>query len=158
MHLCISQKEIYRRHLLFILYRILQISSEQCKSETFTIYPDKRDAKLQGFTYSSFDRTSPRACFIKCIRRPRCYSYNYNMVHLTCEINLEPEYLSEVYFQHDNGYKYVVIQHYRGVSSNQINSSNTLQKTNFQNFREIIWSRIKLHVLIRNQILLRFSI
>lgn len=92
MHLRISLKLVYSRHLLFLLYRILQISSD--KTEIFTINPDKRDVKLQGFTYRSFDQTTSRGCLVKCIRRPLCHSYNYNIAHLTCELNMTPETVS----------------------------------------------------------------
>ncbi|XP_063397611.1 uncharacterized protein LOC134681908 [Mytilus trossulus] len=117
MHLNISLKLICIIHLLFLLLIILKVSSEQCKTEIFTINPDKRDVKLHGFTYCSFDQTTPRGCLSKCIQRPLCHSYNYNMAHLTCELNMTPETLSEVYFQHDKGYIYIEIQHYRGNTS-----------------------------------------
>ncbi|CAG2200764.1 unnamed protein product [Mytilus edulis] len=71
-------------------------------------------AIAKGFTYHSFDHMSPRACFKECIRRPRCFSYNYNKVHFTCEINLKPDSDSLVYFLNVVGYIYVVIQHHRG--------------------------------------------
>lgn len=126
MHLNISTplRTVYCRLLLFLLCRIMQISSEECKTEIFTINPDKKDVKLQGFTYRSFNQTTPRACLLKCIRRPLCHSYNYNIAHLTYELNMTPETLSEVYFQQDNGYIYIEIQHYRGASTNQIISLN----------------------------------
>ncbi|VDI81363.1 Hypothetical predicted protein [Mytilus galloprovincialis] len=95
-----------------IIKGILQISSD--KTEIFTINPDKRDVKLQGFTYRSFDQTTSRGCLVKCIRRPLCHSYNYNIAHLTCELNMTPETVSEVYFQQNTGCIYIEIQHYRG--------------------------------------------
>ncbi|CAG2255457.1 PPP1C [Mytilus edulis] len=114
MHFSFSLWIICSIQLILIIYRIRQISAAECKTEIFTINPDKKDAKLQGFTYHSFDHMSPRACFKECIRRPRCFSYNYNKVHFTCEINLKPDSDSLVYFLNVVGYIYVVIQHHRG--------------------------------------------
>ncbi|XP_052085678.1 uncharacterized protein LOC127723196 [Mytilus californianus] len=99
---------------LLLLYKILQISAEQFTSETFRINPDKRDVKLRGFTYRKFENISPRACFQKCIRRTRCYSYNYNRASLRCEINMKPREFSGGNFQTEIGYNFVEIQHYRG--------------------------------------------
>ncbi|VDI34091.1 Hypothetical predicted protein [Mytilus galloprovincialis] len=106
MRLCIYQG-------LLLLYKLLQTSAEQCLSETFQINPDKRDVRLRGFTYRTFENISPRACFKKCIRRTRCHSYNYNRASLTCELNLKPMYISESYFKNMVGYVYVDVHHYR---------------------------------------------
>ncbi|VDI35362.1 Hypothetical predicted protein [Mytilus galloprovincialis] len=90
------------------------MSAEQCTSETFRINPDKRDVKLRGFTYRTFEKISPRACFQKCIRRKRCHSYNYNRASLRCELNLKSMCVSDGNFQIETGYVYVEINHYRG--------------------------------------------
>ncbi|XP_071142659.1 uncharacterized protein [Mytilus edulis] len=100
---------------LLLLSKILQISAEQCTSGTFRINPDKRNVKLRGFAYRTFENISPRACFQKCIRRTRCHSYNYNRASLRCEINnLKPMYVSEGDLQNESGYVYVEVHHYRG--------------------------------------------
>ncbi|CAC5392750.1 unnamed protein product [Mytilus coruscus] len=99
---------------LLLLYKVLQTSAEQCTSETFRINPDKRDVKLSGFTFRTFENISPRACFQKCIRRTRCLSYNYNRASLRCELNLKPMCVSEGDFQNEIGYVYVEVHHYLG--------------------------------------------
>lgn len=99
---------------ILILYKLLQVSDEQCTSETFRINPDKRNVQLRGFTYRKFEYISPRACFQNCIRRTRCHSYNYNRASLKCEINMKSREYSESNFQTQSGYIYVEIQHYRG--------------------------------------------
>ncbi|CAC5418043.1 unnamed protein product [Mytilus coruscus] len=100
---------------LLLLYKLFQTSAEQCTSETFRINPDKRDVKLRGFTYRTFENISSRAYFKKCIRRKRCHSYNYNRVSLRCELNLKPMYISEDYFKNVVGYVYAEVHHYRGI-------------------------------------------
>ncbi|XP_063406967.1 uncharacterized protein LOC134690813 [Mytilus trossulus] len=99
---------------LFLICKFLPTSAEQCTSETFRINPDKRDVKLQGFTYRTFEKISPRACFQKCIRRKRCHSYNYNRASLRCELNLNSICVSDGNFHNDIGYIYVEMDHYRG--------------------------------------------
>ncbi|CAC5408521.1 Fibrinogen-like protein 1,Fibrinogen-like protein A,Tenascin,Ryncolin-2,Ryncolin-4,Tenascin-X,Fibrinogen alpha chain,Ryncolin-1,Ficolin-1,Fibrinogen C domain-containing protein 1 [Mytilus coruscus] len=93
---------------------MLLVSTEQCKSGIFHMQPNKRDTKLDGYRIRAFENISPRACFDKCIRRPRCHSYNYNRQILRCELNYQPTYLSPNDFLNEVGFNYVEVNHNRG--------------------------------------------
>ncbi|CAC5408516.1 unnamed protein product [Mytilus coruscus] len=92
---------------------MLLVSTEQCKSGIFHINPDKFDTKLDRYKIRTFENISPRACFDKCIRRPRCHSYNYNRHVLRCELNYQPTYVSFRDFLNEVGFTYVEVDHYR---------------------------------------------
>ncbi|CAC5408518.1 unnamed protein product [Mytilus coruscus] len=80
--------------------------------------PDKVDTKLDGFNIRTFEKISPRVCFNKCIRRPKCHSYNYNRHILRFELNFRPECVSVDDFHNEVGFVYVEVDHYRGLSIN----------------------------------------
>ncbi|CAC5408522.1 Fibrinogen-like protein A [Mytilus coruscus] len=93
---------------------MLIVSTEQCKSGTFHMKPDKLDTKLDGYKIRTFENIPPRGCFDKCIRRPRCHSYNYNRHVLRCELNSKPKWIFADDFQSEVGFSYVEVDHYRG--------------------------------------------
>ncbi|CAC5408514.1 Fibrinogen-like protein A [Mytilus coruscus] len=99
--------------LLLLLADVLIVSTEQCKSGIFHMNPDKLDTKLDGYNIRTFKNISPRGCFDKCIRRPRCHSYNYNRHVLRCKLNSKPKWVFADDFQSEVG-SYVEIDHYRG--------------------------------------------
>ncbi|CAC5421417.1 Fibrinogen-like protein 1,Fibrinogen-like protein A,Tenascin,Ryncolin-2,Ryncolin-4,Tenascin-X,Ficolin-1-A,Angiopoietin-related protein 1,Ficolin-2,Ryncolin-1,Tenascin-R,Ficolin-3,Ryncolin-3,Ficolin-1 [Mytilus coruscus] len=98
--------------MLILLADMLLVSTEQCKSGIFHVNPDKLDTKLNGYKIRTFENISPRGCFDKCIRRPRCHSYNYNRHLLRCELNYQPT--SQYNFLNEVGFIYVEVDHYRG--------------------------------------------
>ncbi|XP_071168006.1 uncharacterized protein [Mytilus edulis] len=100
--------------LLLLLGNMLLVSTEQYKSGIFRINPDRLDTKFDRYRVSTFENISPRMCFDKCIRRPRCHSYNYNRHLLHCELNYQPPYVSSSDFLNEVGFIYVEVDHYRG--------------------------------------------
>ncbi|CAC5372503.1 unnamed protein product [Mytilus coruscus] len=95
------------------LFLLSKVSSQQHTSGLFRIQPDKRNTRLHGFVYLTFEQMSPRLCFDKCIRRPKCYSYNYNRYILRCELNVRPKDDDTVDFKSEDRYIYVEIDWYR---------------------------------------------
>ncbi|XP_052100914.1 fibrinogen-like protein 1 isoform X3 [Mytilus californianus] len=102
------------RQLLILLADLLLVSTEQCKSGIFYVNPNKLDTKLDGYRIRAFENISPRACFDKCIRRPRCHSYNYNRHQLRCDLNYQPTSVSFNDFLNEVGFIYVEVGRYRG--------------------------------------------
>ncbi|XP_052100917.1 ficolin-3-like [Mytilus californianus] len=100
--------------LLILLADMLLVSTEQCTSGIFHVNPDKIDTKLDGYKIRTFENISPRGCFDKCIRRPRCHSYNYNRHVLRCELNYQPTSVSHNDFPNAVGFIFVEVDHYRG--------------------------------------------
>lgn len=98
------------------LFLLIKLSSQHQAHGLFRIQPDKSNTRLDGFVYSTFENMSPRLCFDKCIRRPKCYSYNYNRYILKCELNVKPKADATLDFNTQNGYIYVEIDPYRRVS------------------------------------------
>ncbi|XP_076113633.1 fibrinogen-like protein A [Mytilus galloprovincialis] len=76
--------------------------------------PDRMNTRLTGYKIRTFDNISPIICFDKCIRRPRCNSYNYNRHILRCELNYKPKPGFVENFQNEVGFVYVDVNHYRG--------------------------------------------
>ncbi|CAC5399486.1 unnamed protein product [Mytilus coruscus] len=97
--------------LVFILSNV---SAEESRTGIFCIEPDTLNARLDGLVFGTFEKIPPRLCFNKCIRRPKCHSYNYNRAMLKCELNVKP--MSEADFHNKDGYVYVEIDRYRGDS------------------------------------------
>ncbi|XP_076103127.1 plasminogen-like isoform X1 [Mytilus galloprovincialis] len=100
--------------LLLLLVDIVMASEDQFNSGIFRINPDKIDTKLDGYNIRTFEKISPRMCFDKCLRRPKCHSYNYNRHILRCELNFRPERVSVDDFHNEVGFVYVKVDHYRG--------------------------------------------
>ncbi|XP_052066311.1 fibrinogen-like protein A [Mytilus californianus] len=76
--------------------------------------PDRMNTRLTGYKIRTFDNIPPRICFDKCIRRPRCHSYNYNRHILRCELNYKPKPGFVEHFHNEVGFVYVDVDHYRG--------------------------------------------
>ncbi|VDI01937.1 plasminogen [Mytilus galloprovincialis] len=89
-------------------------SYDQFNSGIFRINPDKINTKLDGYNIRTFEKISPKMCFDKCLRRPKCHSYNYNRHILRCELNFRPKYVSVDDFHNEVGFVYVEVGHYRG--------------------------------------------
>ena len=101
-------------YLLFLFYA--EVKTQQCTSRRLRVEEDKADTRLIGFTYITFYNEGPNSCFDKCIRRPECHSFNYNLDLRVCELNVEPTYsLPEDNLANITGYSYVTIGQYRGV-------------------------------------------
>ncbi|CAC5397280.1 Tenascin-X,Fibrinogen-like protein A,Tenascin,Angiopoietin-4 [Mytilus coruscus] len=100
--------------LLLPLVDLLLVFSDQCKSGIWIMNPDKMNTRLEGPKIRTFDHIPPRLCFDKCIRRPRCHSYNYNRHILRCELNYKLKPVSVEHFQNEVGFVYVDVDHYRG--------------------------------------------
>ncbi|XP_052067179.1 uncharacterized protein LOC127706563 [Mytilus californianus] len=96
--------------LLLLLADLLVIASAECKSGIWIMNPDRMNTRLTGYKIRTFDNIPPRICFDKCIRRPRCHSYNYNRHILRCELNYKPK---TEHFHNDMGFVYVDVDHYR---------------------------------------------
>ncbi|XP_063431070.1 ficolin-1-A-like [Mytilus trossulus] len=100
--------------LLLLLADMLLVFTDQCKSGIFHVNPDKTDTKLNGYRIRTIENISPRACFDKCIRIPRCHSYNYNRRILRCDLNYQPTFVSSSNFLNEVGFIYVEVGRYRG--------------------------------------------
>lgn len=109
---------VFLGQLLLLLVDIVMASEDQFNSGIFRINPDKIDTKLDGYNIRTFEKISPRMCFDKCLRRPKCHSYNYNRHILRCELNFRPKCVSGIDFHNEVGFVYVDVGHYRGVSIN----------------------------------------
>ncbi|XP_063404493.1 uncharacterized protein LOC134687960 [Mytilus trossulus] len=103
--------------ILSSLFLLTKLSSQHQTPGLFRIQPDKSNTRLDGFVYRTFEKMSPRLCFDKCIRRPKCYSFNYNRYILRCELNVKPQADATLDFYTENGYIYVEIEPYRRVSN-----------------------------------------
>ncbi|CAC5408523.1 Fibrinogen-like protein A [Mytilus coruscus] len=115
--------------LLLLLVDIVIASEDQCKFGIFRLNPDKIDTKLDGYNIRTFEKISPRVCFDKCIRRPKCHSYNYNRHILRCELNFRPECVFVDDFYNEVGFVYVEVDHYRGVIQRRIDGSENFRRT-----------------------------
>ncbi|CAC5415712.1 unnamed protein product [Mytilus coruscus] len=100
--------------LLIPLADLLVIAAAECKSGIWIMNPDKMNTRLTGYKIRTFDNIPPRICFDKCIRRPRCHSYNYNRHILRCELNYKPKPGFVEHFHNEVGFVYVDVDHYRG--------------------------------------------
>ncbi|XP_071168007.1 fibrinogen-like protein A [Mytilus edulis] len=105
---------VFLGQLLLLLVDIVMASEDQFNSGIFRINPDKIDTKLDGYNIRTFEKISPRMCFDKCLRRPKCHSYNYNRHILRCELNFRPKCVSGIDFHNEVGFVYVDVGHYRG--------------------------------------------
>ncbi|XP_076113634.1 fibroleukin-like [Mytilus galloprovincialis] len=100
--------------LLLPLADLLVIASAECKSGIWIMNPDRMNTRLTGYKIRIFNNISPITCFDKCIRRPRCNSYNYNRHILRCELNYKPKPGLVEHFHNEVGFVYVDVNHYRG--------------------------------------------
>lgn len=95
------------------VFILSNVSAEESRTGIFRIEPDTLKTRLDGLVFRTFEKISPRLCFNKCIRRPKCHSYNYNRAMLTCELNVKPMSIAD--FHNKDGYVYVEIDRFRGV-------------------------------------------
>ncbi|CAC5391560.1 unnamed protein product [Mytilus coruscus] len=100
--------------LFLPLADLLVLASAECKSGIWSMNPDRMNTRLGGPKIRTFDHIPPRICFDKCIRRPRCHSFNYNRHVLRCELNYKPKPGSVEHFHNEVGFVYVDVDHYRG--------------------------------------------
>lgn len=97
------------------LFVISNTSAENETAGVFRIKPEKLQTRQEGFVFRTFDKISPRGCFNKCIQRPMCYSYNYNIVHLKCELNSKPLSGVDRDFHNDDSCVFVEVDRYKRV-------------------------------------------
>ncbi|XP_076090450.1 fibrinogen-like protein 1 [Mytilus galloprovincialis] len=96
-----------------LLIHLIGIFCQECRLRSLRVDPDHINARLQGYTFITFENVGANACFDKCIRRRRCLSFNYKEKQRHCEMN---EKNGETDLVEGIGYVHFNIQQYRNFS------------------------------------------